>query len=516
MWVPIILAALSGALLTAAFPKPDLGWVAWVALVPLLWAVRGKGLREAFRLGWLCGLVHYATALAWIRYVVGHYGGLALPLALAVLLLLAAYLAVYPAVFALLAARWEGRPWLRVWGLPAAWVALELIRAHALSGFPWANLGYTQTEFTRLMQTADIAGVSWAGFLVVLGNTSLLALLAPGRARLSILGFAALLGLSVLYGGSRMGEIAALQEKAAPFTVAVAQGNVEQARKWDPAFQKETLERYRRLTLEAAAKHPRPDLVVWPETAVPFFFGLDHDLSAEVRAIVREGGVPVLFGSPAVELVEGRPRFLNRAYLLDGAGKTLAKYDKQHLVPFGEYVPFPRVLFFVRRLVEAAGDFAAGKDWRPLTLGDQRLGVLICYEAIFPELSRRTTRKGATLLVNITNDAWFGPSAAPYQHLQMARWRAVESRAPLVRAANTGISAVFDARGLPCVSLPLDTLGTASCTIRPLAVKTLYERLSEWFALTCMGATLASIIFTILVPAARRPGDEAPPQRSTS
>jgi apolipoprotein N-acyltransferase len=277
----------------------------------------------------------------------------------------------------------------------------------------------------------------------------------------------------------------------------VIQGNIDQGRKWDPAFQQETLRRYRELSLKAANHNPVPDLLVWPETATPFFYGLEEALTSQVNRMLNEAGKPVLFGSPAVTRLDGQARLQNRAYLVDGSGSIHGSYAKQHLVPFGEYVPLQKILFFVDRLVQAAGDFAPGRDSTPMGLNGQRLGVLICYEGIFPELARLTVLRGANFLVNITNDAWYGRTSAPYQHMEISRWRAVEFRVPLIRAANTGISTIVDATGKKCGTIPLDEQGFLVCNVRPSQVQTFYARWGDLFAWLCILTSVAGLVFTM-------------------
>lgn len=486
MRIAAFFSVLSGLLLTAGFPKFDWYFFSWVALIPLLIALWDKTTRQAVLLGFICGLTHYLTALYWIRHVIYYYGGIPLPLALAILLLLCCYLALYPTAFALAAHRLESHPKLWVFGLPAIWVTLEWVRAHLLTGFPWANFGYTQTAFRQLVQVADITGVYGVSWLLVLVNTSLASFF--GRYRLKLPPAVALgcVALTVGYGHFRLQTVEELQQRVTPWTVAVVQGNIDQAQKWDPLYQQETLGRYRRLSLQAAKHDPRPDLIVWPETAAPFFYGLDTDLTFQLTEIIAEIGVPVLFGSPSARRIEGKTRLLNSAYVVDADGRLLGDYAKQHLVPFGEYVPYQRILFFVHKLVEAAGNFAAGDDPSPITINGRKVAVLICYEAIFPGLTRLAIEHGATSIVNITNDAWFGTTSAPYQHQQMAGWRALEFRAPLIRAANTGISTIFDATGKSLGTIPLNQEGYLTATIQPLAVKTFYTVWGDLFAWACV------------------------------
>jgi apolipoprotein N-acyltransferase len=496
MWIDLLLSAASGVLLTAGFPRPEMYYVSWLAFVPLFIALRNKSSKQAFALGYVCGVVHFATTLHWIRYVLYHYGGLHFAVAILVLLLLCSYLAVYPAVFAFVAQRWEKHPLLWVFGLPGLWVTLEWIRAHAVTGFPWTSLGYSQTPINVLIQMADITGVYGVSWLVVLGSTAVFGCMRRPRSWAGLVVFAISMVGAVSYGAWRVDVVRGLQNSASPWTVAVLQGNIDQSLKWDKTFQQETLRRYKELARTALEESPRPELLVWPETSVPFFYGVEEALTAQVNETVREMGVPELFGSPAMTFVDGKPRMQNRAYLVDETGKVLGGYAKRHLVPFGEYVPLKKLLFFVHRLVEAAGDFAPGNNQPLLELGGQRIGALICYEGIFAELARSSVLQGATSLVNITNDAWYGRTGAPYQHMQMARWRAVEFRVPLIRAANTGVSTIVDATGALCGTIPLDDSGYLSCTIRPFRTLTLYARWGDAFAWICFLTTLCAILYS--------------------
>jgi apolipoprotein N-acyltransferase len=480
-------------------PKTNLFFLSWVAFLPLFFALRDRSLKEAFLLGGFCGLAHFLSALYWIHYVVSYYGGLQFSVAAMILVLLCGYLAIYPAIFAFLARLWAARPALWVFGLPCAWVMLEWFRGHALSGFPWANLGYTQTPWSSIIQIADITGVYGVSWLVVLGNTTLMVCLQRRRIWVFAPVFAAIMIAAMGYGLWRTDSIEAMQKAATPWTVGVIQGNIDQSKKWDPAFQQETLSRYRRLSLEAARSVPEPNLLVWPETSAPFFYGLDADLTDQLGSIFREIGKPVLFGSPAAMLIDGKPRLLNRAYLVDGGGTLYGSYAKQHLVPFGEYVPFKRILFFVDKLVEAAGDFAAGTDSSPLTIDGQPFGILICYEGIFPELARAAAERGAMSFLNITNDAWYGDTSAPYQHMIISVWRAIEYRVPLIRAANTGVSVIADSLGRVEGKIELNREGYFVSTVHPLSSTTIYERVGNLFAVLCTLTTLGGILFSIKV-----------------
>ena len=265
-------------MLTAGFPKPAMFYLAWVAFVPLLYAIRGKNGKQAFALGYICGVVHSVTCLFWIFHAIYHYGGFSPAISFLILLLLCCVMAVYPAVFALLAQRWENMPVLYVFGLPFAWVLLEWVRAHVISGFPWANLGYTQTPLNPLIQIADITGVYGLSWLVVLGNTVIAGFIRNFFRRSGVAVLAVCIVFALLYGFWRTGKISALQNQAPLLNVGIIQGNIAQNQKWDPAFESETIDRYGLLSMDSVKKAPVPDILVWPESAMPFFYGLDEKL----------------------------------------------------------------------------------------------------------------------------------------------------------------------------------------------------------------------------------------------
>jgi apolipoprotein N-acyltransferase len=254
-----------------------------------------------------------------------------------------------------------------------------------------------------------------------------------------------LAAVTIAYGHFRLSRGSQVGDSPKYLRTAIIQPNIDQSVKWDPAYQAKTISIYERLTRSSYGFGP--ELIVWPEAALPFFFQQDVKFASRVFSLAEESGAFLIFGSPAYKRVHSITRYYNRAYLISPANKTPQYYDKIHLVPFGEYVPLKGLLSFINRLVPAAGDFASGEEKGPMSHGGLSTGVIICFEAIFPELARAHVRGGARILVNITNDAWFGMSSAPYQHLSMAAFRAVENKRPLVRAANTGISAYIDAQG---------------------------------------------------------------------
>jgi apolipoprotein N-acyltransferase len=290
-------------------------------------------------------------------------------------------------------------------------------------------------------------------------------------------------------------------ESAGSIRIAVVQGNIEQDKKWDPSYQGEVIATYKRLTLKSLEQ--RPDLVVWPETATPFYFSGNGDnkkWTDDLRQFVRTMNTPLLFGSATYEVKPGRVIDLrNSAFLLDRDGATSAVYHKMHLVPYGEYIPMKKVLFFVEKLVQAIGDFQTGTEYtvmkvRPPGVNAVGLSTVICYEIIFPDLVRRFVNNGATVMTTITNDAWFGRTGAPYQHFSMAVLRAVENHVPIARAANTGISGFIDGNGRILETTSIFTEANLTRTLTPLTTKTFYTRYGDIFAWLCVIGSFLAVL----------------------
>jgi apolipoprotein N-acyltransferase len=489
-----LLCVLSGLLLIPIFPWYDVEWLAWIALVPLLAATRQARPRTALIWGWIGGCVGYLGILSWIPHTMINYGGVPVPLSYGILLLLVGYVALYVGVFtagwAWSAQRWPTGAWLVA---PALWVALEWVRAHALSGFPWASLGYSQYLNRPLIQVAEWTSVYGVSFALVLGNLVVVQLLEGAKRRtwravirpcaLALIGLVALWG----YGWWRLHQAADADGTAAgQVGVALIQGNIDQGQKWDPAVRARVFSIYRTLTHEAAAD-PDVQLIVWPEAATPFFFANDPAYQARQLQLAREISRPLLFGSPTYSREDDQDVMYNSAFLVGPDATMWGRYDKIHLVPFGEYVPLHRLLSFLDKLVVGIGDFRSGETYTVMTMPQGRFAVLICFEVIFPELVRHFVRHGAQFLVNITNDAWFGDSPASYQHLSVVVFRAIENRVPIVRAANTGISAVIDPTGRLVQQTDLFVRtwikDRISLVERPA---TFYTRFGDLFAYSCL------------------------------
>lgn len=505
----ILLSCASGALYPLCFPDLDFGVLAWAVLVPLHLAIEEASPKEAFWLGWLAGVLGSTGTMHWVTTAMHLYGKIPLVISVAIMLLLTTYVGVYVAWYAI------GFIWLRrtfptliVLAVPCLWVSLELVRTYLLSGFPWALLGYSQYQWLPVIQIADHTGVYGLSFLVVLGNLGLTELVrwsivkrsgTPTRPLAWSVPAAAVTALAVsfVYGHAMLARDQS-REPARSIQVGVVQPNVDQSLKWDVALRRETLDRLQRLTTRVS---PGTDLVIWPEAATPFIFELEPDYRLELSAFAHSSGTPILFGSPTFRRYpNARPYLLNSAYLLSPDGQVLGRYDKQHLVPFGEYIPLKSsVLFFLDKLVEGIGDFEAGLGPtllsftpRSASLGTNdglrrqaRFGVLICYEVIFPHLVRELAANGADFLVTITNDAWFGRSSAPAQHFAMVVFRSVENRLAFARAANTGISGFIDPSGRIVRTTPLFTEEALTAAVPVGHTRTFYSRFGDAFAYGC-------------------------------
>jgi apolipoprotein N-acyltransferase len=437
---------LSGLLMALAFPRAGQGWLAWLALVPLFLILPYRPWRSGFS----AGVVFFAVLLYWLNLVMTTYGQLPWLLSIAAYLILAVYLALFWAASCWCAVRVRNRLDLP---LPVAvavcWGALEYVRSWLLTGFPWGCIAYSQLDVPWLVQGADLFGVYGLVVAIVGVNALVAEALRPMLERRALAWRPLAVAIVVVtfqlgYGAWMLSRPATAGDA---LRVALVQGNIDQHLKWDPAFLQQTLDRYSQLSAQAV----EPDLIVWPESATPFFYQNGGQRAYQVRAVARQQQAYLLFGSPSYQRADAagekdRVAYLNSAYLLSPQAQQLGRSDKVHLVPFGEYVPLWGMFGLVEKLATGIGDFVPG-TLQPLTLDGHQAGVLICYEAIFPELARSLVAQGAQVLINITNDAWFGNSAAPWQHLDMARMRAVENRVWVLRSANTGVSALIDPTG---------------------------------------------------------------------
>jgi apolipoprotein N-acyltransferase len=495
-----LLAVASGILIALSFPNPGLSFLAWAALIPLLIALENSSPRSAFRVGMTCGVTTYAFILYWLNIVFTHYGHLPWAISIPVYLLLVFWLALFYGFSAAIARLGELHGIKTAITLPVAWIAFDFIRSYLFSGFAWAMLGHSQFRTLPLIQIADLAGVYGITGLIVLANVVLYRALRavsgagvpyPVKSAFVLLLF--LLG-TLFYGFNRLTVPEPAEGKQ--LKVALIQGNIPQDVKWSPEFRQSTIDTYERLTREAAKGGV--DLIVWPESAVPFFFQ-DEPVQAErIRGLARELQAYLLFGSPAHELRNGKSTFLNSVFIISPQGETMGRADKLHLVPFGEYVPLGNILTFINKLVVGIGDFAPGERAIPLDAGSTKLGVQVCYEIIFPELARQYVQAGARVLVAVTNDAWFGRSSAPYQHLAISTFRAIETRTPLIRAANTGVTAIVDQNGHIRTMTGLFVEAFRTGEIKPGSGSSLYLTIGDLPAWLCVFSTAAIALYALI------------------
>lgn len=482
-------AAFSGLLLAAAFPPVGQGWLGFVALLPLLLTAE----RRPFASGFTCGLCFFAPLLYWLNIVMTSYGGLSPFFSVVAWLLLCSYLALFFATSLWLTYLLKQHlSILPILSLPILWVALEYLRGNLLTGFPWGLLGYSAIDMTQLRQIADLFGVYGLSWLFVFCNSALALLFQRRFQRVAIFGVAACLFL--LAGAFFYGQQALQQrgEELPRLKVGLIQGSFEQQYKWDRNYRQQTLDRYRHLSQTASDQGA--ELLIWPEAATPFYMQDDTVDSRQVRQIPVDTGRSLLFGGPSYRIHSDQSySYYNSAFLLGADGQFRGRSDKIHLVPFGEYVPFGKLLFFINKLVTGVGDYAPGTI-KPLALNGHDLGVLICYEAIFPELARDYVRNGSDLLVNLTNDAWFGRSSAPRQLLDMTRMRAIENRIWIARAANTGISALIAPDGQTYNETSLFEAISVSGSVELGSRSSLYLQIGDIFPGVCLLLTAGSLV----------------------
>ncbi|UCG38920.1 MAG: apolipoprotein N-acyltransferase [bacterium] len=439
--------------------------------------------------GWAAAFLWFFVSYNWVSNSISRFGGVTFPLDMAAISLMAGIHALYPALFSSLIPH-AGR--LRIWVcalvLPSAWVVLELGRSLYPAPFPWLHLGSAFWKVPVLRSLYPFAGVFGASFYIVLVNVLVWRLTgAPRGSRRGILSSLVLLALlpaaAALFQGAQAGSV---------LKVGVIQGNFQQEVKWREELQEETVTTYLELTDAAVARGAR--LVVWPETAVPVFFQAEPEVAQRLLDYVSARDVHLVFGSPGYEIRDDKVLLYNRVYHLSPSG-DVEHYDKINLVPFGEYVPFSRLLPFVDKLVPGEGEFARGV-WKGPFSTQVPSGPLVCYEVTFPWLARREVRDGSRILINVTNDAWFGRSWGPYQHLAISAVRAAENGVPLIRAANTGVSALVDGRGVLAETIPLGERDVIVAQVRTGGKMTVYTRFGDWIVILAFGViTIHSLIF---------------------
>jgi len=495
--------AAAGIAVALAFPNFEIRSLAWVGMVPWMLAVRGRRPWVAYGYGFVTGLVCFGIVLYWIPATVSNFTRIDPYTAYGLLFLTAAAISalVSYAPCALIVEWLAAAGISRVVAFPIVWVVFEWSRNFVVAAFPWAALGYSQYDLFPVNQLAELTGVYGISALLVFTNATLVEVLVGGwRRHLRLLvAAAASIALVCAFGGLRLATLAG-HGRAAALRVGLIQGNIPQQLKWDPDLQDKTIDSYIELSRRAIAQGAK--LVVWPEAAVPFLLRRDERRS-RLTNFADRNGIDLLVGAPGYEKRgAGVAKSYNQAWLIV-PGKGLTEfYDKIQLVPFGEYIPLSFLFGSVDIAVESVGDFGRGDRYTIFsgpparTAGKPTLfGTLICYEGIFPSLSRRLVARGARLLVNISNDAWYGSTSAPYQHLSMVTMRAIENRVPVVRATNTGITALIDATGRVRKATSLFVPAVVVDDVRLSPARGLYTRVGDSFVALCLLAFALLVFF---------------------
>ena len=490
-------ALLSGVLMAAASPGMNLHLLGWVCLVPVLISGVDKRPFSCLVLGWISGFLFHLGLVYWVIVSMTFYGGIHWLVSVTVLVLFALFLGLFTAlplsIYSMVRCKTS---WRYSAVLPLAWTAVEYVKSWVFTGFPWDNLGHSQFQQLMIIQIADSGGVWVVSFLVVAVNCAIAEALVRTIRRDRLPWPDIVWALLLLVGAIGYGYVKLAEQSTAPsglvsLRVSMVQPNIPQDLKWNPAYLEATLDTFRSLT--SVAHTFSPGLIIWPESAMPFFYEAEPAYKRVLHDIVSRGTAYLLFGSPSFEQTSAGQRFFNSAYLLSPNGEISGKYDKIHLVPYGEYVPLKHLFPFLEKMVQSISDFTPGSEIRLLPLPVCRLGTVICYEIIFPDLVRQFVAAGAQVLVNITNDAWFGSTSAPVQHLAIAVFRAIENRRWIARCANTGISAFISPEGRIRARTDIFTEAVLSDVIYCSDRKTLYTQWGDFFAKGCCGAVLCML-----------------------
>jgi apolipoprotein N-acyltransferase len=520
-----LLAIVSGILQVLIFPSPSLYFLGWVALAPLLVAILRNGSAngdvldasgesvsaittgQAFWLGYVCGIFWYLGSCYWIYSTMHLYGGLPPMLSAGIVLLFALYLGLYHGVFAALLAKIAKPrgdvtyPRIRqkamrraLYSIPFLWVAIELARTH-ITGFPWDLLGTSQVSNIPLAFVSRWTGVYGVSFAVALVNTAFAAaLLAHARRRSELLGVAVMAAIIFQAGVLIKPRPSNWTHKAM-----LVQSNIPVLNEgWTVQYFDKIIKDLQAAStfVDTNEPHPEPRLIVWPESPAPFYIP-DPKFREGLAEVAESQKAFVLAGSLGVDHPEGAEAasaLLNSAVLVKPDGSLGLRYDKIHLVPFGEYVPFKRLFNFAGKITKEIGDFSPGRERTIFQLDGHKVGVFICYESVFPDEIRLFPKRGAEVLVNISNDGWYGESSAPGQHLNMARMRAIENNRWVLRATNNGYTASIDPFGRLVDEAPRNVRRGMEARYAFISEPTFYAKHGDWFAYLCVVVSLLAVL----------------------
>lgn len=475
-----LLLVLSSSLYVFSHPPFDLFFLAYFSLVPLFFLLQDSKPSRSFLIGFFFGFLTFTGLTYWVVIAMHKYGGIDLLSSISCLLLLSSYLALYPALFSYIVSLFETRLGIPILiSSPFVWTFTEYLRSILLSGFPWALIVYSQYNFLPLIQISSFSGPYSVSFIIVALNCAIFYFMRPKRVKIgvfaSILAFLAFFG-SVLYGILRLSEN---PKETDTLKVQIVQPSIPQDIKWDEPAKMAAFMIHASMVLSSPE---RVDLIVWPETALPYTIDEGSAIQEALSNLSKEKDGAILLGA----LSKGeRGEIYNSAFLYGKDGRLLGVYRKVKLVPFGEYTPLTDSLPFLERISVSGDNFSPGVSHEPLDLDQKgKLGVLICYEGIFPEICRQTVRRGAKILVNLTNDAWYDRSSAPYQHFSFYVLRAIESERYVIRCANTGISGIIDPRGRVIEKSGLMDVTSIFGEVMFRDSETVYVRYGEWFLIS--------------------------------
>jgi apolipoprotein N-acyltransferase len=489
----LLLAVLSAVLQVLVFPSFAYDALAWICLAPLLYALclRELSLRAAFWVGYLCGVLWYAGTCFWIYHTTHVYGGLPRSVSVGLVILFCLYLGLYHGLFSVLLARIADRSSTRaaLLAAPFLWVAVELARYH-VTGVPWNLLGTAAVDNLGIAPLARWTGVYGLSFLIVLVNAAF----AWAWYRRTLLNLLAALTLA-----GALQTCTLYRPPVAPTSHAatLVQQNVpiNPTGTWTADYFDRLMADLANLS-HAPNDGAEPKLIIWPESPSPFYVN-DVKFRSWMSTLANNEKSYVIAGSLGPGKSERE--VYNSAVLVDPRGEFVGRYDKNRLVPFGEYVPYRDLLFFAQKLTREVSEFSRGNHRNVFDLGTEKAGVFICYESIFPDEVRQFARNGATVFVNISNDGWFGPYGAPGQHLNHARMRAIENDRWVLRATNTGITASIDPYGRVVARIDRDVRATLDAPYANISFVTFYTRFGDWFAYLC---AIISVV-TIFLPRRR-------------
>lgn len=479
----VLLSIVGGFALALSFPRHNLWPLAWIALAPLFVVYRTAPMKRSILATLVFGFTFFASLLYWVA-IFGYAPCVLLALCETVFILFFGLIAV-------VISRGTNY-WVRLITLPAVWVAVEWGRSYGAYGVAWGSVSQSQTAFLPLAQMASVTGPWGLSFLVVAFNVAVAELYfrhrekQPMRPALMQAGCVLLVvGMISCWGVAQMRGSRTPERTV---KVAIIQGNIDQdfppTESW-AAHTDKTMRAYSIATINVLGD--KPDLVIWPETAAPGYITTDAGIRGPVQALAAGGHTNMLVGScQMAPLLQGKAREYNGAFLFDRAGTLKDQYYKVHLVPFGEFVPGRDTLPFLNRYKVRAIDVAPGPGFRPVETDFGKVGVMICFESVFTEIARALTHRGADVLVVMTNDAWFGRTAAAEQHHAMSILRAIENRRYVARCAATGISAVIDPWGRVEESAGIWQEKTIIRSIAPMSITTPYTRWGDWFVWACM------------------------------